>query len=248
MAQTKPPPTRGTRFILLRMHSIFKPSLSFASSLLAAGYFLFASSASANDRSALAIPTSVSTSLERNQIPLDAFSAAVLEIEPGQAGKHLAKKVLDWRANEPMNPASTMKLLTTLSSLDILGPQYRWRTNIYTDGVIRQGTLKGNLYLQGTGDPKLVPEELAKMMKDLQGLGIQKIDGNLFFDRSAYAPSVMEHNTIDGESLRAYNAPPDPLLYAFRTLSFQLGKSRTADFIDISYSPALSQLDRKSVV
>ena len=141
-----------------------------------------------------------------------------------------------------MNPASTMKLITTLSGLDILGPQYRWRTNIFTDGVIRQGVLKGNLYLQGTGDPKLVPEELAKLMKALQGLGIQKIDGNLFFDRSAYAPSVMEHNTIDGESLRAYNVPPDPLLYAFRTLSFQLGKSRTAEFIDISYSPAMSQL------
>jgi len=224
------------------MQSISKPSLYLTKLLLIAGYFLFTSSVSANDQSTLPIPTSVSGSLERNQIPLDTFSAAVLEIEPGQAGKHAAKKVLDWRGKEPMNPASTMKLLTTLSSLDILGPQYRWRTNVYTDGVIRQGTLKGNLYLQGTGDPKLVPEELAKMMKDLQGLGIQKIDGNLFFDRSAYAPSVMEHNTIDGESLRAYNAPPDPLLYAFRTLSFQLGKSRTADFIDISYSPALSQL------
>jgi len=79
-------------------------------------------------------------------------------------------------------------------------------------------------------------------MKSLQALGVQKIDGNLFFDRSAYAPSVMEHNTIDGESLRSYNVPPDPLLYSFRTLSFQLGKSRTADFIDINYSPALSQL------
>lgn len=139
-----------------------------------------------------------------------------------------------------MNPASTMKLLTTLSAFDILGPQYHWRTNIYTDGIIRQGVLKGNLYLQGTGDPKLIPEELAKMMKELQDIGIQKIDGNLFFDRSAYAPSVMKHNTIDGESLRAYNVPPDPLLYAFRTLSFQLGKSRIAEFIDIHYTPALS--------
>jgi D-alanyl-D-alanine carboxypeptidase/D-alanyl-D-alanine-endopeptidase (penicillin-binding protein 4) len=80
------------------------------------------------------------------------------------------------------------------------------------------------------------------MMKALQNLGIQKIDGNLFFDRSAYSPNVMVHNTIDGESLRAYNVPPDPLLYAFRTLSFQLRKSRTADFIDISYTPPLSQL------
>jgi D-alanyl-D-alanine carboxypeptidase/D-alanyl-D-alanine-endopeptidase (penicillin-binding protein 4) len=188
------------------------------------------------------IPESITNSLARNQIPLDAISISVTEIEAGKPGKFSGKNVLAWRATESMNPASTMKVLTTLAGLDILGPQYRWRTKIFTDGVIRQGTLKGNLYLQGSGDPKLIPEELAKLMKDLQSLGIQKIDGNLFFDRSAFAPSAMEHNTIDGESLRAYNVPPDPLLYAFRTLSFQLGKSKTADFIDISYTPALSQL------
>lgn len=188
------------------------------------------------------IPKDVALSLEKNQIPKDAISISVLEITPGGSGKATAKTELDWRSKQAMNPASTMKLLTTLTGLDVLGPQYRWRTNLYTDGVIRQGILKGNVYLQGTGDPKLIPEELAKMMKALQNLGIQKLDGNLIFDRSAYAPSVMEHNTIDGESLRAYNVPPDPLLYAFRTLSFQLGKSRTADFIDISYTPALSQL------
>ena len=210
--------------------------------LIAALFWLASFSAAANNAALLDIPKSVTSSLERNQIPKDAISISVIEIEPGRPGKHIAKNILGWRPEVVMNPASTMKLLTTLSGLDILGPQYRWRTNIYTDGIIRQGVLKGNLYLQGTGDPKLIPEELAKMMKDLQGLGVQKIDGNLFFDRSAYAPSVMEHNTIDGESLRAYNVPPDPLLYAFRTLSFQLGKSRTADFIDISYTPALSQL------
>jgi D-alanyl-D-alanine carboxypeptidase/D-alanyl-D-alanine-endopeptidase (penicillin-binding protein 4) len=188
------------------------------------------------------IPKAVAASLDKNQIPKEAISISVAEIELERPGKVKAKTELDWRSKQAMNPASTMKLITTLTGLDVLGPQYRWRTNIYTDGLIRQGILKGNLYLQGTGDPKLVPEEFAKMMKAIQNLGIQKIDGNLFFDRSAYAPSVMEHNTIDGESLRAYNVPPDPLLYAFRTLSFQLGKSRTADFIDISYTPPLSQL------
>ena len=188
------------------------------------------------------IPKAVAASLEKNQIPKEAISISVAEIELGRPGKVTAKTEVDWRSKQAMNPASTMKLITTLAGLDVLGPQYRWRTNVYTDGLIRQGTLKGNLFLQGTGDPKLIPEEMAKMMKALQNLGIQKIDGNLFFDRSAYAPSVMEHNTIDGESLRAYNVPPDPLLYAFRTLSFQLGKSRTADFIDISYTPPLSQL------
>ena len=223
------------------MQQFIRHLVSPALIILWLGFCLFALTAKAEEvrRS---LPQVVSSSLERNQIPKDAVSISVIEIETSRPGKSTSKNILDWRATEAMNPASTMKLLTTLASLDILGPQYRWRTNIYTDGVIRQGVLKGNLYLQGTGDPKLIPEELAKLMKSLQALGIQKIDGNLFFDRSAYAPSVMEHNTIDGEALRAYNVPPDPLLYAFRTLSFQLGKSRTADFIDVAYTPALSQL------
>jgi serine-type D-Ala-D-Ala carboxypeptidase/endopeptidase (penicillin-binding protein 4) len=224
------------------MTLFFQPSSAFLISVLWFGGALFATNTHAEDLHSRQIPQSVARSLERNQIPKEAVSIAVVEIAPNGTAKFATKNILDWRADLPMNPASTMKILTTLSSLDILGPQYRWRTNIYTDGFIRQGTLKGNLYLQGTGDPKLIPEELAKMMKSLQDLGIQRIDGNLFFDRSAYAPSVMEHTTIDGESLRAYNVPPDPLLYAFRTLSFQLAKARAADFIDISYTPTLSQL------
>ena len=223
------------------MRLSFQRPLTLSITILWAGTCLLSPLVSANE-ALIAVPQNVIRSLERNQIPKDAVSISVIEIEPVRQGKNTSKNILDWRAEELMNPASTMKLLTTLAGLDILGPQYRWRTNLYTDGLIRQGTLKGNLYLQGTGDPKLIPEELSKLMKSLQALGVQKIDGNLFFDRSAYAPSVMEHNTIDGESLRSYNVPPDPLLYSFRTLSFQLGKSRTADFIDISYSPALSQL------
>ncbi len=223
------------------MPNFFQRPLINVLAIFSIGASVITLSAKANDVRTT-IPQTISSSLKRNQIPNESISISVIEIEPSRNGMHVSKNILDWRASEPMNPASTMKLLTTLTSLDVLGPKYRWHTNIYTDGLIRQGTLKGNLYLQGTGDPKLVPEELAKLMKDLQNLGIQKIDGNLFFDRTAYAPSVMAHNTIDGEILRAYNVPPDPLLYAFRALSFQLGKSSTADFIDIRYTPALSQL------
>ena len=50
-----------------------------------------------------------------------------------------------------------MKLVTTIAALDILGPQYRWNTNLYTNGFIDQGILYGNLIWQGFGDPKLVP-------------------------------------------------------------------------------------------
>ena len=175
----------------------------------------------ADNKPSQVIPIPVLKSLEKNQIPLDKISISVIEVSKVNT-EVSSQELIDWRSNLGMNPASTIKLLTTLTALDILGPQYRWITKVFTDGILNQGTLKGNIYLQGTGDPKLVPEELARMMKSLRDLGIQRIDGDLIFDRSAYSPSVMEHDTIDGESLRAYNVPPDPLLYAFRTLSFQL--------------------------
>jgi len=188
---------------------------------------------------AIDIPPAVLQSLAKNQIPRDAVSISVLEL-PTTAGGEV-REVMDWRAKQAMNPASTIKLLTTLVALDLLGPQYRWSTNVYTDGNIKNGLLKGNLYLQGSGDPKLVPEELGRMMKSLRDLGIERIDGNLIFDRSAYSPEVMEHATIDGESMRSYNVPPDPLLYAFRTLSFQVSQAREEGRIAINYTPSLTQ-------
>ena len=140
-----------------------------------------------------------------------------------------------------MNPASTIKLLTTLVALDVLGPKYRWKTDLFTDGAIKNGTLKGNIYFVGHGDPKWIPEELIKLTKQLRQLGVQRIDGNLIFDRSAYTKQVMEENSIDGETLRAYNVPPDPLLYAFRTLSFQINPNKNGDAFNITYTPKIGR-------
>jgi len=108
------------------------------------------------------LPKSVIISLEKNKIPLDSFSVSILRINEKNKNSIQSLPYLSWRATEAMNPASTMKLLTTISALDLLGPQYQWRTNLFTDGVIDKGVLKGNIYLQGTGDPKLVPEEFER--------------------------------------------------------------------------------------
>lgn len=192
------------------------------------------------------IPKVVLVALEKNQLPLSAISIAVSEIPKNQQLKTPAPlpmhELVNWRSEIAMNPASTMKILTTLTALDVLGPNYRWRTLVYSDGFIRNNILKGNIYLQGTGDPKLTPESLAKLIKNLRDLGIQKIDGNLIFDRSAYDPALLDSNLIDGEALRSYNVQPDPLLYAFRTLSFQLSANKGAQTTEISYTPELARL------
>ncbi len=55
--------------------------------------------------------------------------------------------------DEALAPASNQKLLTTAAALHVLGPEYRFRTYLLADGVVRGGVLEGDLVLFGTGDP-----------------------------------------------------------------------------------------------
>ena len=103
---------------------------------------------------AMALPAVVDAALQRAKIPREAVSFYVAEAE-GRSSPRLA-----WREREAMNPASVMKLVTTYAALDLLGPAYVWRTPVYLDGSISNGSLQGHLYLQGRGDPKLVMERL----------------------------------------------------------------------------------------
>ena len=61
---------------------------------MAALFWLVSLSAAANNAAVLDIPKSVTSSLDRNQIPKDAISISVIEIEPGRPGKHIAKNIL----------------------------------------------------------------------------------------------------------------------------------------------------------
>lgn len=222
---------------------IFTLNLGFILTIVALGSVSYKDVAaqSAEARSNL-IPNSVEKAIKRSGISKDSLSIAIAEIPSAANPNSQTRSILSWRDDVGMNPASAIKLLTTLVALDTLGPKYRWRTELFTDGVIKNGTLKGNIYFVGHGDPKWIPEELAKLTSQLREMGINHIDGHLIFDRSAYSAQVMEELTIDGEALRAYNVPPDPLLYAFRSLSFQIDANKNGGAFNISYTPKLARL------
>ncbi|MEN0062928.1 MAG: D-alanyl-D-alanine carboxypeptidase/D-alanyl-D-alanine-endopeptidase [Myxococcota bacterium] len=92
-----------------------------------------------------------------------------------------------------LNPASTMKVLTAATALKNLGPSYRFTTEIYIDKdakVNPDGTLEGNLYVKGHGDPTFVIEDMWKMVRDIHLYGIQTVSGNVIFDDSFHSGSV----------------------------------------------------------
>ena len=187
-----------------------------------------------------ALPTSFKNSLNKSQIPYSAMSLHVIKIKNPSNNDIGFTEILGWRSDAPMNPASTMKVLTTVGALNILGPHYQWQLKIFTDGSIDQGVLNGNLYLQGFGDPKFSQDDLERIALELRAMGIDKINGKLIFDRSAHDPSLLSGKTLDGQVNRSYNVFPDPLLYSLNTLKFQIGAVIEGGTPSITYQPNLA--------
>lgn len=85
-----------------------------------------------------------------------------------------------------VHPASVMKLLTGAAALEVLGQDYTFKTELYTDGEIRGNVLHGNLYLRGQGDPTLTKPDLRAFASELKTQGIRVINGNVYGDDTWY--------------------------------------------------------------
>lgn len=83
-----------------------------------------------------------------------------------------------------LRPASNMKILTSVAALEVLGPNYRFSTEVLTDGEVTESTLKGDLYLKGKGDPTLLKEDFDQFAIELKEQGIHEIAGDIIGDDS----------------------------------------------------------------
>ena len=83
-------------------------------------------------------------------------------------------------------PASSMKLVTSAVALQLLGENYRFSTEIYTDSLKIGSTLMGNVYVRGKGDPTLREEDIKGLVQALKKKGIKKVKGDLIADDTWY--------------------------------------------------------------
>ncbi|MBE8598378.1 D-alanyl-D-alanine carboxypeptidase/D-alanyl-D-alanine endopeptidase [Pseudomonas cyclaminis] len=83
-------------------------------------------------------------------------------------------------------PASNLKLLTTAAAMDVLGPQYRFATQLLSNGPQQGERLTGNLYLRGLGDPTTQFADYQALAAQLARQGVRQVQGDLVFDDSFF--------------------------------------------------------------
>nr|WP_228529836.1 D-alanyl-D-alanine carboxypeptidase/D-alanyl-D-alanine-endopeptidase [Diaphorobacter caeni] len=194
-----------------------------------------------------ALPPSVEAALQRAKVPREALSAMVVELDaPAKAATTTTR--LAFRADEPANPASVMKLITTYAALDLLGPAFQWETPVYFDAQPQDGALRGNVYIQGGGDPQLVLERLWLTMRRLRAMGVTVIVGDIVLDRSAFDIATRDAAKFDGEPWRPYNVAPDALLINFKAMNMRFVPDAAAGVARISYEPPMGGMQLPATV
>lgn len=150
-----------------------------------------------------------------------------------------ARPKFSHNTDRAMPPASVMKLVTTYAALDLLGPAHVWRTRFAADAPPSDGTVAGNLYIRGAGDPKITLERFWSWLRELRARGIDTIDGDVVLDQQLF--SVPAQGVIDDAPLRAYNTPPQALLVNFNSIELRLANDADGG-VRAAMMPAFSAL------
>lgn len=122
-------------------------------------------------------------------------------------------------ADALMQPASTLKLFTTGLALDRFGPAHQLDTDVLRDtGLDRNGTLDGNLYLRGGGDPSLSTRFLGwasspmdRLARAIALTGIRHVNGDIVADASAFTDQPIPEGWKRRYLSAAYAAPVSAL-------------------------------------
>ena len=181
------------------------------------------------------LPPEVERVLTGHGIPAADVSIVVQAVDD-------AEPLLSHLPDVPRSPASVMKVVTTWSALEYLGPAYTWPTEVYFLGDFDGRKLNGNLALKGYGDPGLVVEEVWKLLRSLRRLGLAEITGDLLLDDSHFAVDEPDPGAFDGQPYRTYNVVPNALLMNFKAVQFQFMADAARGSVSVATDPVLANL------
>ncbi|CRM83760.1 MULTISPECIES: D-alanyl-D-alanine carboxypeptidase/D-alanyl-D-alanine-endopeptidase [Pseudomonas] len=174
--------------------------------------------------------------------------------DPALAGASVSLMVRDARSGSTLYqhnprtrlvPASSLKLLTTAAAMDVLGPQYRFSTQLLSNGRQQGARLMGNLYLRGLGDPTIQWADYQALAAKLAGQGIRQVTGDLVFDDSWFDAERLgvdwAHDDEDkyyGAQISALTVSPNADFDAGTLIVTARAPAAIGQAVSVSLSPA----------
>src|SRR5213078_4038475 len=156
-----------------------------------------------------------------------------------------------YNAGEPMLPASTMKLLTSALAFERFGPNYQFSTDALRDGAVgSDGTLTGNLYIRGDGDPalsgKFLPGGPSAPMNRLADLvaqkGVRHITGNIIGDASGFDDQKIPAGWLTRYLQAGYAARVSALSLNENLVAVAVTPTAAGQPADVTLEPATSAI------
>ena len=183
------------------------------------------------------LPLAVQANLTRLGVPASALGLVALPLG------HRAR-AYKFGADVPMQPGSAMKLVTAVVALDRLSLVHVGRTRLRTLAVVEDGVLRGDLVLEGGGDPDFGFGPFYEMLSELRDQGITRIDGDLVLDRNRYRPARLDVGAppFDENPERWWNVIPDALLFEGGLLPVELRADKAATQISVRTKPRIDGL------
>ncbi len=165
---------------------------------------------------------------------------------PTLNGAHVSALVVNARtgavafernSNDAFQPASTLKLLVGSVALQLLGPDSTLQTEALTDGSIQHGTLYGNLYVRGGGDPAIDAAAFEDAARTLAAQHLNRLSGSIVIDNSAFTASPYPDGWTVDDLPNDYAAPITALAFNENAVALRLTPSASNAPALIAMSP-----------
>ncbi len=221
---------------------------AFAALLLAA-FFIPAITAAAHAATLETIQSKIAQCLKRPGIRSAAWGIEIYD-------PATSKVVLAVNPDKTFLPASVLKVVTTATALEKLGPDFRFRTGVYTNGSMQpDGTLVGDVILVGRGDPNLVDPArellekpaLQELAESLQASGVRRVEGNVYGDDSYFEFTTHGKGWTAQDLRSVYGAPINALCLNNNVIWVHVRPSRLNQLVHVSVEPQTSYFQIRNV-
>lgn len=147
------------------------------------------------------------------------------------------KVVIDVNGQQIMIPASITKIATASAVLANFPPGYKFKTQLWTTGDVKNGVLKGNVYLKGGGDPSFVSENMWFLVNAFLRTDIKRIEGDIVVDDSLFDKMRYDVSRQKERVDRAYDAPVGAMSFNWNSVNIFVRPGKNGDEAKVTIDP-----------